>query len=111
MIEPCGVPILAVDFDGCLCDSSWPELGDPIMPVLSAAKRRQEQGWKIILWTCRCGEALQKAVEWCRDWGLVFDAVNDNLPEVKAAYGGNSRKITATEYWDDRAAYMGRDTP
>jgi hypothetical protein len=52
MIEPCGVPILAVDFDGCLCDSSWPELGDPIMPVLSAAKRRQEQGWKIILCTC-----------------------------------------------------------
>ncbi len=33
------------------------------------------------LWTCRAGEALSKAVEWCREHDLEFDAVNDNLPE------------------------------
>ena len=33
------------------------------------------------LWTCRAGEALSKAVEWCREHDLEVDAVNDNLPE------------------------------
>ena len=27
--------IIAVDFDGCLCDSYWPELGEPIPEVLA----------------------------------------------------------------------------
>lgn len=99
--------IIAVDFDGCLCDSYWPELGEPIPEVLAEIKRRQREGCKIILWTCRVGKALAAAVDWCGAHGLVFDAVNDNLPVVKRAYGGDSRKITADEYWDDRAVRRG----
>lgn len=100
-------PILAVDFDGCLCDSYWPELGEPIPEVLAEVKHRQRLGWKVILWTCRVGAQLEAAVDWCAAHGLHFDAVNDNLPEVKAAYGENPRKITANEYWDDRAVRRG----
>lgn len=87
---PTGEPdrrIIAVDFDGCLCDSYWPELGEPIPEVLAEIKHRQRAGCRIILWTCRCGEQLAAAVDWCAAHGLHFDAVNDNLPEVKAAYG------------------------
>lgn len=48
---------------------------------------------------------MQEAVEWCREQGLEFDAVNDNIPELIEAYGGtNPRKITATVYIDDCAA-------
>ena len=33
----------------------------------------------------------------------MFDAVNENLPEVLELFGGrDSRKITADEYIDDR---------
>ena len=108
--EPAAQPfykILAVDFDGCLCDSRWPDTGDPIQEVVDAVKRRRDEGWKTILWTCRSGEALEKAVRWCEDQGLVFDAVNDNIQEMKDLYGNDTRKVSATEYWDDRAVHVG----
>ena len=95
--------IIAVDFDGTLCYSSWPELGAPNAPLIEYLKRWQAEGNKLILWTCRAGEALERAVDWCRDQQLTFDAVNDNLPEVIAEYGNNSRKITCDYYIDDRA--------
>lgn len=99
--------VIAVDFDGCLCDSHWPELGEPIPEVIAELKRRQREGCKIILWTCRVGKPLRAACAWCEAHGLQFDAVNDNLPELKAKFGANPRKITADEYWDDRSVPRG----
>jgi len=96
-------PIIAVDFDGCLCTNAWPEIGEPDLSTISVLKRRQRNGAKLILWTCRAGEALQNAIDWCRLFGLNFDAVNENLPEVMEKFGGDCRKIFANEYWDDRA--------
>ena len=46
---------------------------------------------------------LRAAVEWCKKQGLVFDAVNDNLPEVIERYGTNSRKISCDFIIDDRS--------
>ena len=89
--------IIAVDFDGCLASAgTWPEVGEP-----NEALRKR--GDKVILWTCRADEALQKAVEFCKVHGLEFDAVNDNLEELKQLYGNNSRKISADLYIDDKA--------
>ena len=95
--------IIAVDFDGTLCFSKWPELGEPNLPLIKYLKAWRSQGNKLILWTCRAGEALDLAVSWCREQDLEFDAVNDNLPEVIELYGNNSRKITCDYYIDDRA--------
>ena len=58
---------------------------------------------KVILWTCRVDDRLEAAVRWCAEQGLVFDAVNDNLPELVAKYGSNCRKVCADRYIDDRA--------
>lgn len=63
----------------------------------------QEHFTGLILWTCRAGEKLQEAIEWCREHGLLSDAVNDNLPEMIEKWGSNSRKITADIYIDDKA--------
>lgn len=95
--------IIAVDFDGTLCYSNWPELGEPNRPLIEYLRAQQKSGNKLILWTCRAGEALEKAVSWCKDQDLTFDAVNDNLPEVIEMYGNNSRKITCDYYIDDKA--------
>lgn len=62
----------------------------------------QAKGNKLILFTCREGKPLEDAVEWCRNLGLVFDAVNENLPEGIAEYGSNCRKVYADIYLDDR---------
>ena len=43
------------------------------------------------------------AVDWCRDYVLEFDAINDNLPEIVEYYDSNSRKVTYDCYIDDRS--------
>ena len=95
--------IIAVDFDGTLCYSNWPDVGEPNAVLINYLKLWKKQGHKLILWTCRAGDALELAVDWCRKQQLEFDAVNDNLPEIVEKDGNNSRKITCDYYIDDRA--------
>lgn len=96
--------IIAVDFDGTLCFSTWPDVGEPNKPLISYLKYQQKAGNKLILWTCRSGAALDKAVSWCREVEhLEFDAINDNVQEVIDYYGNNSRKISCDIYIDDKA--------
>lgn len=94
--------IIAVDFDGTLCENNWPEIGAPNEELIKYLRNRQKGGDKLILWTCRVGDMLQKAVEWCEERNLVFDAVNENLPEIIENFGSDTRKIFANEYIDDR---------
>lgn len=94
---------IAVDFDGCLCDNAYPAIGAPHWNIIAAAAAAQISGAGIILWTCREGKLLQDALEACERWGLRFDAVNDSLPSWKEAFGNDSRKVGADEYWDDKA--------
>ena len=97
------VKIIAVDFDGCLCENSWPEIGDDNPDVIRALLEEQRSGAKIILWTCREGERLREAVEWCKGYGLRFDAVNSNIPEMIEWYGKDTRKIGYDVLIDDKA--------
>ena len=95
--------IIACDFDGTLCENRYPNIGAPRMDVINALKKEIANGTKVILWTCRFGQELQNAVDWCKEQGLSFDAINDNLPETLTWMHQNSRKIFASEYWDDKA--------
>lgn len=94
---------IAVDFDGTLCDNAFPEIGLPKKQTISwLLKKQKDNNVKLILWTCREGEFLDKAVEWCKKYELYFDAINENLPELKFKDFAN-RKICADIYLDDRA--------
>jgi len=97
---------IAVDFDGTLCESCWPEIGEANEGLINWLIWWREQGNKLILWTSRTGKELQAAVKWCRERGLRFDAINENLPERIAAYGGNPRKVSADYYMDDKSAVL-----
>jgi hypothetical protein len=46
---------------------------------------------------------LQDAVNWAKEHGIEFEAVNDNVPDMVELFEGNSRKIFAHEYIDDKA--------
>lgn len=98
--------IIAVDFDGCLVTNCFPEVGEPIPETIAALKHEQENGTKVILWTCRRDEQLIAAVEFCAQHSIHIDAVNRNLPEIVEAFGGDTIKVFANEYWDDRARLM-----
>lgn len=101
-----GNRIIAVDFDGTLFTHpkdeglNLPEVGLPKHDIIDLVKAKQNEGWKIILWTCREDEALFNAVSECQKVGLKFDAVNNTIPENEDT---NSRKIYATVYIDDRS--------
>ncbi len=94
--------IIAVDFDGTLCENKWPEIGAPNKELIDYLLAQQANGDKIILWTCRTGKMLYDAVCFCSNNGLVFDIINRNLPEVIERFGDDCRKIFADEYIDDK---------
>ena len=99
--------IIAVDFDGCLVTNKYPDIGQPIRKtVIKLRGEQQSVGAKVILWTCRRDAQLDAAVAWCAHVGIHLDAVNENLPEMIDFFGGDTRKVFANEYWDDRAVRM-----
>ena len=95
--------IFAIDYDDTLFTNAYPAIGEPKYKMISKVKKLREQGHKIILWTCRSGKELEEAVESCREYGLEFDAVNEN---VNPSPRFNPRKVFAHYYVDDRNALI-----
>lgn len=95
--------IIAVDFDGTLCEGKYPEIGEPKYGVIERLIEEQKAGAKVILWTCRTEKQLADAVYWCALHGLKFDAINEALKTTLDWFGNDTRKVYAHEYWDDRA--------
>lgn len=93
--------IYGVDFDGTLCEEIWPDIGAPNLELIEFLKERRAFGDQVILITMREGEKLDAALKWCKSYGLIFDAVNDNLPIMKGFFGNNPRKVFADIYIDD----------
>lgn len=96
--------IIAVDFDGTLCENAWPEAGEPNMPLIEWLKMHKANGDLIILWTCRQEEHLDTALRFCNSYGLYFDSVNENIPGTAEKFGYNSKKVYADIYIDDKNA-------
>jgi hypothetical protein len=104
---------IAVDADGTLFTDAFPEIGEPNFPLIDWLIAQRKRGAKLILWTCR-GQyngrnVLSEAITWCKEFGLSFDAVNEDTDEVKASeFGrGKSRKIYADIFIDDRSIKPG----
>lgn len=96
--------VYAVDFDNTLARSKYPHILGPIEPAIAFVRRIQDDpGSRWILWTCREGDRLREAVNWCASQGLFPDAVNENLPEPCEVFGADSRKIFADFYIDDKS--------
>lgn len=95
--------IVAVDFDGTLCKDAYPAIGDPLPYSIHYIKELAKDGAILVLHTCRNGALLDEAVKWCNDRGIVFDYINQNVPENVERYGGDTRKIYADIYVDTNA--------
>lgn len=95
--------IIGVDFDGTLAHTRgiYPNIGEPIIEVMDYILEEQKKGAYLVLITMREGDELDMAVSWCNEHGIVFDAVNDNLPHMKEFFKNNPRKIFCNEYLDD----------
>lgn len=93
--------IIAVDFDGTIVEDAYPKLGKPRIFAFETLKRLQDDGHRLILWTYRSGVRLNEAVDFCKENGIEFYAVNNSFPEEKFDYS-KSRKIYADLFIDDR---------
>ncbi|MDR9397642.1 BT0820 family HAD-type phosphatase [Salibacter sp.] len=93
---------IAVDFDGTIVDDDYPRIGKPKMFAFDTLKMLQNKHHKLILWTYRHGKRLDEAVEFCREHGIEFHAVNKSFPEEVFDQNQSSRKIHADVFIDDR---------
>ena len=95
--------IIATDFDDTLVEAKqFPKFGKPT-PWFHVAKKLQENFPKLelILWTCREGKYLESALAFCQQNGLMFDAINADVPS-SIKWKGKTRKPFADVYVDDR---------
>lgn len=93
--------IIAIDFDGTICRSKFPKI-EGAMPYAKEVINRLHENHYIIIWTCRTGQNLLDAVNWLLASGIEFDRVNDHNPANLALYGGESKKVYAHCYIDDK---------
>lgn len=95
--------VIAVDFDGTIVTHRYPDIGDEIPFATETLKMLIKEHHKLILWSVREGKLLQDAIDWCRERGVEFYAVNKDYPEEKVEYNNHfSRKIKADLFIDDR---------
>lgn len=94
--------IIAVDFDGTIVEHKYPEIGQEIPFATTTLKMLIKERHRLILWTVRKGKELEEAVEWCRERGVEFYAVNKNYPEEKVDNESGYCKIDAELFIDDR---------
>ena len=92
---------IAVDFDGTLVENDYPRIGKPIVFAFHTLIKLQEKGFRLILWTYRSGRTLDEAVQFCKEKGVTFYAINNSFPEEEPD-PTVSRKINADIFIDDR---------
>ena len=98
--------VVAVDFDGTLCESDWPNIGMAKRDMIDALLDLQKRGAIIILWTCREGETLDRAVKWLAKQGLKPDYINENADFIKQRWGSDTRKVYADYYIDNKGRWL-----
>ena len=103
--------IVAVDFDGTLCDHEFPSIGAPKVGAKEALQRIRDLGFKILIWTCRTchfnyeifggdpsthtfeRQSVKDMIAWLDANEIPYDEIDD----------GSRGKPLADFYLDDKA--------
>lgn len=108
--------VFAVDFDGTLYLGPYPGISNEFnLPLINKIMEIQNSDvdTRWILWTCRNAEDLEIAISALRQFPIHWDAINDNIEEIKALWRSNPRKIFADYYIDDKSVtiteFLGSD--
>ena len=95
--------VIAVDFDGTIVEHRYPNIGEEKPFAIETLKMLIRDHHQLILWSVREGKLLEEAVQWCRERGVEFYAVNRDYPEEDPRYNQHfSRKLKADIFIDDR---------
>jgi len=94
--------IIAIDFDGTIVESRFPEIGSLFVGAKESINALHDAEHYIIIWTCRTGDRLTEAINFLLENGIKFDRINEHCPENLKKYGSSSRKVYAHCYIDDK---------
>lgn len=95
--------IIAVDFDGTIVTHEYPNIGEELPFATETLRMLIRDHHRVILWSVREGKLLQDAIDWCRERGVEFYAVNRDYPEEEKEKNNHySRKLKADYFIDDR---------
>lgn len=101
--------VVAVDFDCTIARTNFLKIVEPIPYAFDVLRVLMNDPYTtLILWTCREGEILQQALDFCERYGIKFDYVNENPKDRIELYGSDCRKIGADLYIDDKG-YQGQE--
>lgn len=94
---------IAVDFDGTIVTDEYPKIGEELPFATETLKMLIKDHHRLILWSVREGKTLQEAIDWCKERGIEFYAVNRDYPEETLDNNNHfSRKLKADYFIDDR---------
>ena len=66
--------VVAVDFDDSIAYTHYPTIIKPLPHAMDVLRVLMNDPYTIlILWTCREGEYLQQALDFCELYGIKFD--------------------------------------
>ena len=101
--------VVACDFDDTIAYTHFPTIIKPLPHAMDVLKvLMNDPHTVLILWTCREGEYLQQALDFCELYGIKFDYVNENCKRNLDLYTVDCRKVSADIYIDDKS-YQGRE--
>ena len=81
----------------------YPKIGEELPFATETLKMLIKEHHKLILWTVREGALLDEAVNWCRERGVEFYAINKDYPEERQEWNNHfSRKLKVDMWIDDR---------
>ena len=93
--------ILSIDFDGTIVKHKFPQIGALLPGAKETITKLWDEGYYIIIWTCRGGQNLVDAIEFLKDMEIPYDKINENAP-FEMIYFKPFPKIYADVYIDDR---------
>lgn len=103
------ITVVAVDFDDSIAYTHYPTIIKPLPHAMDVLRVLMDDPYTVlILWTCREGEYLQQALDFCELYGIKFDYVNENCKRNLDLYTVDCRKVSADIYIDDKS-YQGRE--
>ena len=95
---------IAVDFDGTIVTHEYPNIGSELPFATETLRMLIRDRHRLILWSVREGKLLQDAIDWCKERGVEFYAVNRDYPEERGMENNNhfTRKVKVDYFIDDR---------
>lgn len=101
--------IIAIDFDGTIVEDSYPKIGNLIPGAREAITNLYNNGYWIIIWTCRAGIYLDDCLRFLKWKQIPFHGINESCPTNIHKHGSDTRKVYADVYIDDKSFHLTND--